>query len=77
MTAPVPNPKLATPKQISEANAVVIEQLRSHYLPSQIMLWMASPNEQLDGRTPIGLVAEGRVDEVLAVIDRMDAGAYL
>lgn len=53
------------------------DQLSSIYEPDEARLWLFSPHAELDGNSPAELIAEGRIDEVLAVIDRLQSGAYV
>lgn len=55
----------------------LIDQLAELYPPDEARLWLFSRHEQLEGRRPADLIAEGRVDDVLAVIDQLRDGAYI
>ena len=52
------------------------EQLAQFYEPDEARLWMFSPHNELDGKRPADLIVSDRMDEVLAVIDRLQSGAY-
>jgi len=52
------------------------DQLSSIYEPDEARLWLFSRHVELDGQSPAELIAEDRMDEVLAVIDRLQSGAY-
>lgn len=53
------------------------DQLASLYEPDEARLWLFSPHAELSGERPADLIAEDRMDEVLAVIDRLHSGAYV
>ena len=53
------------------------DQLSALYHPDEARLWLFSPHSELDGRRPADYIADGHVDEVLAIIDRLQTGAYL
>lgn len=55
----------------------LIEQLTQFYDPSEAKLWLFSPNANLAGSRPADLIAEGRTEEVLRVIDQLQSGAYV
>lgn len=53
------------------------EQLSELYDPDEARLWLFSHNASLNGRTPADLIVEGRVDDVLRLIDQLQSGAYI
>jgi len=53
------------------------DQLSAFYEPDEARLWLFSRHVELDGQRPADLIAEDRMDEVLAVIDRLHSGAYV
>lgn len=55
----------------------VAERLSDFYAPDEVRLWLQSPHPQLDGQRPYDFIMEGRVSEVLEVIERLDSGVYL
>jgi transcriptional regulator with XRE-family HTH domain len=55
----------------------LVEQLGDFYPPDEARLWLFSHHQQLQGRRPADLIAEGRIDEVLALIDQLRDGAYI
>ncbi len=55
----------------------LVEQLGDFYPPDEARLWLFSRHEQLLGRRPADLIAEGRIDDVLALIDQLRDGAYI
>lgn len=54
----------------------LVEQLADFYPPDEARLWLFSRHTQLAGRRPADLIAEGRTEEVLAIIDQLRDGAY-
>ena len=61
---------------ISDLNYVV-QKLRDYYKAENIRLWLHSRHPQLDGERAIDLIHENRTDEVLTIIARLDADAYV
>jgi DNA-binding XRE family transcriptional regulator len=55
----------------------VVERLRDFYTPDETRLWLHARHPLLNGERAIDLIYANRTEEVLAVIERMDAGAYL
>ncbi len=54
----------------------VVDRLADFYSPSETRLWLYSKHRLLNGERSIDLLHQGRADEVLAVIESLDAGAY-
>lgn len=52
------------------------DQLGQFYPPDEARLWLFSPHPELEGERPADLIARGRIEEVLAIIDRMQSAAY-
>lgn len=69
-------PELHTQTIISDLRYVV-ERLRDFYSPDETRLWLHSRHPLLNGERAIDLIYGNRTEEVLAVIERMDAGGYL
>jgi uncharacterized protein (DUF2384 family) len=55
----------------------VVERLRDFYTPDETRLWLRSRHPLLNGERAIDLIYANRTEEVLAVIERLDAGAFL
>jgi transcriptional regulator with XRE-family HTH domain len=53
------------------------DQLGSVYEADEARLWLFSHHAELDGKSPAQAIAEDRMDEVLAIIDRLQSGAYV
>jgi len=69
-------PSLRTQTVIADLRYVV-ERLSDLYDPDETRLWLHTPHALLDRNRAVDLIHEGRTEEVLAVIDRLEAGAYL
>lgn len=52
----------------------LVSELREVYTDEGIQIWLRSRNRDLQHRRPIELLAEGRVDEVLAEVHRVIGG---
>jgi transcriptional regulator with XRE-family HTH domain len=70
------SPPLDTQTMLAELRYVV-DRLSDFYTPDETRLWLHAKHPLLDQRRAIELIREGRTEAVLAVIERMDAGAYL
>ena len=70
----VPHPKTQT--VIADLNYVV-NRLADLYTSDETRLWLYSRHPMLDGERAIELIHGGRTEEVLEVIERLDAGSYL
>ena len=47
-------------------------RLQRHFRPEKSMEWFCMPHPDLGNKAPAELVAEGRVEEVLELIDQLD-----
>ena len=69
-----PRPKM----QLLVSNlAFVVTRLGEYYDPDEIRAWLYTPHPQLDGERAIDLIHDDRTEDVLAILDRLDADAYL
>jgi putative toxin-antitoxin system antitoxin component (TIGR02293 family) len=68
-------PDLKTQTRIAELRYVV-DRLSEFYSSDETRLWLHTPHPMLDGQRAIDLINSGRTEEVLAVIESLDAGAY-
>jgi uncharacterized protein (DUF2384 family) len=68
-----PHPK--TQLLISDLRYVV-DRLADFYEPDEARVWLYAKHRLLNGARPIDLIHDNRADEVLAVIESLDAGAY-
>jgi uncharacterized protein (DUF2384 family) len=55
----------------------VVGRLQEYYSGDEIRTWLYARHPQLDGARAIDLIHANRADEILQVLNRMDAGAYL
>lgn len=69
-------PHPTTEKQLLELEWV-IEQLADFYDPQEARLWLFSRQKLLAGQIPAELIAQGKSDEVLAVISQLRDGVYM
>ena len=69
-----PHPK--TQLIMSDLSYVVM-RLREYYNQEETRAWLFARHPQLDGARAIDLIHDERTEDVLAVIDRLDADAYL
>lgn len=51
-----------------------IAKLYATYTPEGVGVWMRGTNKTLDGRSPLGLIIEGRADEFCVAVDRLSEG---
>ena len=68
-------PDLKTQTVIAELRYVV-DRLSEFYTADETRLWLHTPHPMLNGERAIDLINAGRTEEVLAVIESLDAGAY-
>eukprot|EP00752_Nemacystus_decipiens_P017038 g15255.t1 len=69
-------PQPATQLFLSDLHYIV-GRLEDYYTPEEIRAWLYARHPQLEGERAIDVVAQGQSERVLAVIDRLDADAYL
>lgn len=68
-------PDLRTQTVIAELRYVV-DRLGDFYTPDETRLWLHAAHPMLDGERAIDLINAGRTEEVLAVIEALETGAY-
>lgn len=68
-------PGLHTQTVIAELRYVV-DRLSDFYAPDETRLWLHAVHPMLGNARAIDLINNGRTEEVLAVIEALDAGAY-
>jgi transcriptional regulator with XRE-family HTH domain len=69
-------PSLHTQTVIAELRYVV-DRLSDFYAPDETRLWLHARHPLLKGERAIDLINAGRTEEVLAVIERLESGAYV
>jgi hypothetical protein len=55
----------------------VVECLADYYTPEETRLWLHTPHPMLGRARAVDLIFSGRTEEVLAVIDQLEAGVHL
>lgn len=55
----------------------IVNRLDAYYSPEEVRLWLYTPHPQLEGRRAIDAIVDDRAAEVIAILDRLDAEAYL
>jgi transcriptional regulator with XRE-family HTH domain len=70
------SPPLATQTIIADLRYVV-DRLSEFYSPAETRLWLHAKHALLNNERAIDLIIADRTQEVLAVIERLDSGAYL
>src|ERR1700735_2593672 len=55
----------------------VVGRLQEYYSADEIRVWLYARHPQLGGQRAIDLILQGRSIEVLQVLERLDAGAFL
>lgn len=69
----LPHPK--TQLLISDLRYLV-DRLAEFYTPEETRIWLYSKHRLLGGERAIDLIHAGKADEVLAIIESLDGGAY-
>ncbi len=54
-----------------------MERLSDFYEADETRLWLHAPHPLLNRQRAIDLIRDGHTEEVLAVIERLDSGAYI
>ena len=68
-------PDLRTQTVIAELRYVV-DRLADFYTPDETRLWLHAIHPMLNHERAIDLINQGRTEDVLAVIEALDVGAY-
>lgn len=69
-----PHPK--TQLLISDLR-LIVDRLSDYYTPEQTRLWLYAKHPLLNDQRAIDFVHAGKSEEVLEVIEQLDAGVYL
>ena len=69
-----PHPK--TQLIMSDLSYVVM-RLSEYYSHEEVRAWLYARHPQLDGRRAIDLIHDEKTEEVIAILDRLDADAYI
>ena len=68
-------PDLKTQTVIAELRHVV-DRLAEFYAPDETRLWLHAAQPMLGGERAVDMINADRIEEVLAVMEALDAGAY-
>lgn len=55
----------------------IVNRLRDYYSRDEVRVWLFARHPQLGGERAIDLINAGRSEEVLDILERLDAGAFL
>lgn len=55
----------------------VVMRLSECYSHEEVRAWLYARHPQLEGRRAIDLIHDERTEDVIAILDRLDADAYL
>jgi transcriptional regulator with XRE-family HTH domain len=55
----------------------IVERLSEYYSPEEARLWLYSRHRLLKDQKPADLIQEGRIDNVLEVIDQLGDAVYV
>jgi hypothetical protein len=55
----------------------VVGRLREYYTAHEIRIWLYARHPQLDGARAIDLINQNRSEDVLRILDRLDADVFL
>ena len=55
----------------------IIDQLSDMYEPREARLWLFSRQKLLGGTSPANLIQEGKIDEVIEVVERLREGVFV
>ena len=69
-----PHPK--TQLIMSDLSYVVM-RLSEYYSHEEVRAWLYARHPQLDGQRAIDLIHDERTEEVIAILDRLEADAYV
>ncbi len=57
--------------------AYVVMRLSEYYSQEEVRAWLYARHPQLEGRRAIDLIHDERTEEVIAILDRLEADAYV
>jgi transcriptional regulator with XRE-family HTH domain len=55
----------------------IVSRLREYYSAEEIRIWLYARHPQLDGKRAIDLISQNQSEDVLRILDRLDADVYL
>ena len=56
--------------------ATLLRELRGIYEPEGCGIWLYAPHKTWSGLSAVDMIEDGRINEVLQVIDQLASGAY-
>ena len=66
------------PREVrDELEFMIVSRLDEYYTPEEVRLWLYAPHPQLEGQRAIDFIVSERAEDVIAILDRLDAEAYL
>ena len=77
MTATDKAPQIPSAEMVEATRQLVLSRLAEHYTAEEALQWILLPNPQLEDETALDFIHAGRESEVVAILDRLDAFAYL
>ena len=57
--------------------AYVVMRLSEYYSQEEVRAWLYARHPQLEGRRAIDLIHDERTEDVIAILDRLEADAYV
>ena len=55
----------------------VVDLLSELYSPDEARLWLLSRQRSLDDKSPVQLISDGRIEDVIACVHRLRDGVYI
>ena len=55
----------------------LVSELADLYPPDEARLWLFSPHRLLQGERPADRIQQGKIEDVLTIIDQLKSGAYV
>lgn len=55
----------------------LVTELSEFYPPNEARLWLLSPHPLLGGERPADRIQQGKLDDVLAIIEQLKTGAFV
>lgn len=68
-------PQASTEKTLLELEYIV-DQLSDFYEPHEVRQWIFAPQKHLEGKSPAELIRDGRIDEVMRLVNQVRDAVY-